>query len=157
MIFSRVAVVAPYDGVPTLMFRAANQRRNQILEAQISVSLLRDESTAEGGTMRRFHDLSLARRRTPMFSLTWTVMHPIDAASPLHRADGQTLEAENAQVVITLSGVDETFAQTIHARHIYAAGEIVWNCRFADVFDRLTDGSRVIDYGRFHEVVPINE
>jgi inward rectifier potassium channel len=34
VMFSDIAVVSPYDGVPTLMFRAANRRRNQILEAQ---------------------------------------------------------------------------------------------------------------------------
>src|SRR6185437_13645210 len=86
VMFSDIAVVAPYDGVPTLMFRAANRRRNQILEAQVNVSVLRDEITAEGKEMRRFHDLALARARTPIFSLSWTVMHPILAGSPLFGA-----------------------------------------------------------------------
>ena len=36
IVFSRVAVIAPFDGVPTLMFRAANQRGNQILDASIT-------------------------------------------------------------------------------------------------------------------------
>src|SRR5690348_1960337 len=30
VVFSNVAIVAPFDGVPTLMFRAANQRANSI-------------------------------------------------------------------------------------------------------------------------------
>ena len=157
VIFSRVAVIAPYDGVPTLMFRAANQRRNQILEAQVSVSLLRDETTAEGGYIRRFHDMALARARTPMFSLTWTVMHPIDKASPLHGATAESLKAEKAEIVIGLIGLDGTFSQTVHARHSYVADEIVWNRQFADVLLWLEDGTRVIDYRRFHEVVEIRE
>ncbi len=41
VIFSRVAVIAPHNDVPTLMFRAANKRRNQILEAQLRVYLMR--------------------------------------------------------------------------------------------------------------------
>jgi inward rectifier potassium channel len=32
VLFSRVAVVGPYNGVPTLSFRLANQRRNRILQ-----------------------------------------------------------------------------------------------------------------------------
>ena len=36
IVFSRVAVIAPFDGVPTLMFRTANQRGNQILDASIT-------------------------------------------------------------------------------------------------------------------------
>ncbi len=38
-IFSRNAVVAPYNGIPTLMFRTANQRGNQIVEAQMRAYL----------------------------------------------------------------------------------------------------------------------
>ena len=40
---------------------------------------------------------------------------------------------------------------------IYAVDEIVWDSRFAEVFDRLSDGTRVIDYSRFHEIIPIDE
>jgi len=43
------------------MLRTANQRRNQILEAQLRVRLTRDELTAEGHFMRRVHDLKLVR------------------------------------------------------------------------------------------------
>jgi len=157
VMFSAVATIAPYDGVPTLMFRAANQRRNQILEAQVSVAVLRDERTREGGQMRRFHDLSLARSRTPAFGLTWMVMHPINKESPLHGATPESLAAENAEIVVTLTGIDGTFAQSIYARHSYVAEEILWNRRFADVLGQLDDGTRVIDYRRFHEVIEIRE
>ncbi len=44
VIFSRVAVVDSHNGVPTLMFRTANKRRNQILEAELRVRLARDVS-----------------------------------------------------------------------------------------------------------------
>lgn len=152
IMFSRVAVIADHDGKPTLSFRAANQRNNRILEAQVTVSILREEVTAEGQRMRRFHDLALARSRTPMFALTWTVMHVIDEKSPLHRATPASLEAEQAEIVVALIGLDETFSQTVHARHSYLAEEIVWNRRFVDILDRLDDGTRVIDYRRFHDV-----
>ena len=157
VLFSRIAVVGPYDGVPTLMFRAANRRRNQILEAQVSVSLLRDEQTSEGTAMRRFHDLALMRARTPMFSLTWTVMHRIDERSPLYRATAQTLAAARAEIVVTLIGLDATFAQTVHARHSYIAGDIVWNRRFADILGFGEDGRRVVDLRRFHDLAESGE
>jgi inward rectifier potassium channel len=152
VLFSRMATITPYEGVPTLMFRAANQRRNQILEAQVSLSLLRNEVTAEGVSMRRFHDLTLARSRTPAFSLTWTVMHPIDANSPLHGATAESLKDQQIEIVVALIGLDDTSSQTIHARHSYIAGEIVWNRRFANILDWLEDGTRVIDYRRFHDL-----
>jgi inward rectifier potassium channel len=152
VMFSDVAVIAPYDGVPTLMFRAANQRRNQILEAQVNVSILRDEVTAEGHPMRRFHDLQLARSRSPIFSLSWTVMHPIDGASPLHGVTAEMLAAEDARIIVTLTGLDETLSATIHARHAYSPEDVKWNRRFTDILGEGADGMSVIDYRRFHDV-----
>jgi inward rectifier potassium channel len=43
--------------------------------------------------------------------------------------------------------------KTIHARYRYALDDIVWNARFADVLTVLEDGTRQVDYQRFHEVV----
>src|SRR4028119_1320700 len=62
VLFSRVAVIAPHNGVPTLMLRVANERRNQVLAAQMGGALLRNEVTAEGEYMRRFYDLKLVRK-----------------------------------------------------------------------------------------------
>ena len=69
VVFSKVAVVAPFDGVPTLMFRAANQRGNSILDASVTVSLARQYTTLEGVEMRRFHELKLLRSSNPLFAL----------------------------------------------------------------------------------------
>ena len=155
VLFSGVAVIVAQEGVPTLMFRAANQRRNQILEAQVSVALLRDETSAEGVSIRRLHDLPAARQRTPMFALSWTVMHVINAESPLYGETPESLAAQNAEIVVGLIGIDETFAQTVHARHSYLADEILWNRRFVDILGRAADGRRSIDYRRFHDTVEV--
>ncbi|MEK7690869.1 MAG: ion channel, partial [Bdellovibrionota bacterium] len=40
VVFSRNAIIATMDGVPSLVFRVANLRKNQIVEAKISVSAL---------------------------------------------------------------------------------------------------------------------
>jgi inward rectifier potassium channel len=152
VMFSRSAVIARHNGVPTLMFRAANQRRNLILEAQVSVSILRNETTREGVPMRRFHELALARSRSPAFSLTWTVMHPIDDTSPLHGLTPESLREARVEILVVLVGVDETFSQTVHARHSYGIDAIVWNHRFADILRWLDDGTQIVDYRRFHDL-----
>jgi inward rectifier potassium channel len=153
VMFSDVAVIVGHDGVASLMFRAANRRRNQILEAQVTVMLLRDEISGEGIEMRRFHDMAVARPRTPMFTLTWMVIHPIDEASPLFGESRESLLRSHAQIIVSIIGIDETFSQTIHARHTYDAAAIRWNHRFADILARAEDGHRQIDYRRFHDTV----
>jgi inward rectifier potassium channel len=156
VLFSRVAVIAPHNGVPTLSFRAANLRHNQILQAEVGVVLLRDEETQEGETIRRFYDLKLARHRSPVFAMTFTVMHAIDDDSPLHGATAATLQAQNAELIVTATGIDETMAQPVHVRTSYLPHEIRWGHRFVDLFGWTEDGRRVIDYRRFHDTVPLS-
>lgn len=156
VIFSRVAVIALFNGVPTLMLRAANQRRNQILEATMQIHLMRDEVTQEGHFMRRFYKLPLAHSETPTFTLSWTAMHPINQHSPLYGSTPEALAKDRVFLIVSLSGVDETVAQTIHARHSYTAEAILWNHRFVDLFSDTADGHRHIDYSHFHEVIPDN-
>jgi inward rectifier potassium channel len=157
VIFSNVALIAPYDGKPMLMFRAANKRGNQILEARLWVTLIREEMNAEGYSMRRIYDLDLTRSHSPFFMLSWTAMHPIDETSPLYGETPESLAASDADILVTLTGVDETVAQPIHARHAYAVRDLIWNHRFADVFSRLPNGDRVLDYSHFHSVVALEK
>jgi inward rectifier potassium channel len=157
VMFSRVAVITPHDNKPTLMFRTANQRRNMILEAQLRVYLMRDEITAEGQFMRRIYDLKLLRNQTPSFSLSWSVVHVIDEFSPLYGMTAESLIQTNSMLMISLSGIDETVTQVVHARHSYSAHEILWNNRFVDIFHETPDGHRYIDYNRFHDVLPLDE
>ncbi len=157
ILFSRVAVIGPYDGTPTLSFRLANQRSNQILQAEVNAVLLRDEKTLEGAPIRRFYDLKLARYRTPVFALTFSVMHQIDEDSPLHGASAASLAADNAELIVTATGIDETIAQHVHARTSYLPHEILWDHRFVDVMGWTDDGSRVIDYRQFHDTVALKD
>jgi inward rectifier potassium channel len=151
VLFSNVAVVAAFDGVPTLMFRTANQRGESILDASITVSLARQHTTIEGVTMRRFQELKLMRSSNPLFALSWTVMHPIDEASPLYGLSLEEMEAADMEILVMLSGVDETIADRIYARHAYWHDEILWNRRFVDVISTAPSGHRVVDLTLFHD------
>ncbi len=155
VMFSTVAVVEPYNGQPTLVFRIANQRHNQILEAQLKVFLLRDEISLEGQHLRRFYSLKLMRNETPRFSLGWTVMHTIDAESPLHGATSDSLQQMRSTILVSLSGLDETILQPIHARYVYAVQNILWNHRFIDMLYDTSDGHRYLDYRYFNATEPI--
>ena len=92
ILFSRIVVITNYDGVPTLMLRAANQRHSYILEAVASLVLLRDLETTDGHSLRRFYDLKLERARSPMFALSWQIMHRIDETSPLYGVTAQQIQ-----------------------------------------------------------------
>jgi inward rectifier potassium channel len=151
ILFSDVLAVRTVDGVPMLMLRAANQRHNLIFEAQVRLSLIRDD-TFGGVSMRRFHDLLLVRDTNPVFALTWTVLHPIDLDSPLRELVEDPEAGKDMEIIVILSGVDEISGQPIHARWAYTPREIRWNVRFADILGIDKQGIRTIDYSRFHNV-----
>jgi len=153
VLFSRVSVIAPWDGVPSLIFRMANQRGNHIAEARVHVLLARNETTAEGDVFRRLRDLQLVRDETALFALTWTAIHPISDISPLNHATRESLAESEAEIIVSLTGLGESFSETVHARHSYRAEDIVWGARFVDILLRLPDGRRQVDYTRFHDVI----
>jgi inward rectifier potassium channel len=155
VLFSHVAVVAPHNGKPTLVVRLANQRQNQMLAVRVTMTLVRDEITTEGSLLRRFYDLKLVRDGSPVFALTFTVMHEIDDSSPLHGGGSDALANFNAELVVTTSGIDETLVQPVHARTSYLPHEILWGHRFVDVLGWTEDGRRAIDYRRFHDTVSL--
>ena len=150
--FSRYVVVGPRDGVHSLAIRAANLRANRIVEADMHVVLARQETTAEGDSIRRLYDLTLTRSRSAMFALSWTAVHQLVEGSPLFGHTRESMANCAAEIIVSIIGLDETFSQTVHARHTYELDEIVWGARFADVLVLHPDGSRSVDYTRFDEV-----
>jgi inward rectifier potassium channel len=158
VLFSRVAIISPFDGVPTLMFRVANERNNFILESQVRVSLLLSrQETKEGHDIRRLYDLKLVRSETPVFNFSWMVMHQIDETSPLYGMNQKSLEDLEPVIIVTLTGMDDTVAQIIHTQNIYSVHQILWNVRFANVMTVDENGQRYVDYSHFHSVVPLEK
>jgi inward rectifier potassium channel len=154
VLFSRNAVITRFDGAPALLVRMANERGNQIAEAQAHLVLLRTEVTAEGEEVRRMIDLHLWRSRSAFFAFTWLLVHPITPGSPLHGETPESLREKDIDLVASMTGLDETLGQTVHARHAWTPTSVLWNHRFADVLVTLPDGRRAVDYGRFHDVEP---
>jgi inward rectifier potassium channel len=156
IIFSKYAVVAPVNGVPTLIFRMANQRHNQILEAQLRAYFLRSEITLEGESIYRIHTLDLLRDRSPGFSISWTAYSPITPSSPLYGSTTEDLVRDHAQLVVSLSGLDESVAYTVTVRYAYGAEQILFDHRFLDVVRESENGDRVFDRTYFHQVEPLS-
>ncbi|MGZ3458292.1 MAG: ion channel [Archangium sp.] len=154
VLFSRTAVISPLNGVPTLSFRISNERGNHIVEAQVRVSILRKERTLEGLKLYRMRDLALVRDRSPAFLRTWTVLHPLTPDSPLHGATPESMQEDDTQLLVTLTGIDGTSAQTIHARHAYLNDEVEWGAQHVDILSELDDGRIQLDLSKFHDTVP---
>ncbi len=151
--FSKHATISPMEGVPTLMFRLGNERQNTIVEGTVHVSYSRTITTAEGMRFYKMVDLVLARDRSAAIAKSWTILHHIDQTSPLYGATPESLAAEDAELLVSLAGMDDTSYQPVHARHIYEAPEILFGMRHADILSEQGDDV-LLDLSHFHEVIP---
>jgi inward rectifier potassium channel len=154
IVFSRQAIVAPYARMQSLQFRIANRRRhNEIIELEAQVLYTSFETNDRGQLVRRYRFLSLERNKVTFFPLSWTIVHPIDESSPLNGKSREDLEREEAEILVLLTGVDETYEQTVHVRTSYRADEIVWNARFRSVFRGISSSDLLsIDVSRLNDI-----
>ncbi len=151
IIFSRHAIVAPYRGGTALEFRIANERSNQLIEVEAQVLLAKREHH-NGQRRRQYFPLSLERTQVTFFPLTWTVVHPIDEASPLFGVTQATLAEWDAEFLILLKAFDDTFSQNVHARSSYTHDEVIVGAKFNTIFTTDSAGETTIDLHKIHDV-----
>ena len=150
VVFSENMLYTHQNGKPYLTLRMGNFRANQVYEGRARMTLLRDQVSEEGEKIRRLTDLSLVRNETPVFALSWTLMHPIAPHSPFFEVSEQQKIDENWEVVITFSGLDQDTAQTIAATTTYRLKQIVRGRKFVDMIELQKNGIRTIDFSKIH-------
>lgn len=142
--FSNNMLIAPYRESTSLQFRVVNRRRNSLMEMEARVMLM--TVVNQNGQPKRIYELlKLERERVIFFPLTWTIVHPIDAESPLFGKTAEDLRLLQAEVLILIKGYDDTFSQTVLARRSYRHDEILWDKRFAPAFFVDEQGDLVLD------------
>ena len=101
------------------------------------------------------YELQVLRSHNPAFSLPWTLMHPIDEQSPLYGFSAESLAESQSQIIVSLSGIDETVYQNVHARHTYGANSIILNHQLVDIIHVVDEQNRYVDLASFHHVLPL--
>lgn len=150
ILFSNNILQSKFDGEYCLCFRIGNARGNDIIEAKVSAMALINYETTEGQKIRKVVDLKLKRNQTPFFKLTWNVYHPLDQESPI-LIDG-LLNPALIAIVVTVTGHDGTFSNTVYSRHNYLPQAILKDKYFMDIMHELESGQMLIDYVNFHSL-----
>jgi len=140
--FSKNAIIAPYQGGKGLMFRIVNARNNQLIEVEVQVLFARFIKV-DGRFTRKFEFLPLERPKVTFFPLSWTVVHPIDETSPLYDMEPEDYLTTDSELLILLTGIDETFAQSVHTRSSYKPDEILCGRKFVNIYNDVSDGEPI--------------
>lgn len=145
--FSDSAIIAPYEGGRALMFRIVNLQLGELSDVQARVNLARFEDFG-GSRERNFHQLALERNAVEFFTLHWTIVHPITADSPLAGVTPESLADSQAEFLIFINALEETFSTRVSQRASYLWDELRWDVKFASIFANGPDGVIAIDVER---------
>lgn len=154
ILYAPSAVVARHNGQRTLMVRIANGRTSLLVDGAARFYALIAERTVEGAYFRRIHELPLVRAHIPVFGLTWTLMHVLDAASPLAGFDLAMLRAREVRLFLAVTARDPTLAAEVHDIHDYGPDEIAFGMRYAEAVTVDDAGRSVADLRRVGDLEP---
>lgn len=152
--FTSEAVIFLLDGLPTLGLRIGNLRSDLVVGVELSLVLLRPTVSPEGHHFWRSEDVRLRRSRNPALTRGWTVLHAIDAQSPLAGVTPESFAASELELQVAITGTDSLSGQPVNATHTYEAQDLRWGYRHADAVTVLPDGRSRVDLSAFDRVVP---
>jgi len=150
VLFSNKAVVSTVDDTRMLSIRIANCRRSIILSMDMEMALARLVQGEGGRYFRRFDPLPLIQAHSPLLRFTTMATHVIDERSPLKGLKLDELRKEEAEIIITITGIDEVTSQSIFARTAYTFDNILHDHHFVDIIGIAQDGRISVDFSRFH-------
>ncbi|MBX7182318.1 MAG: hypothetical protein K1X82_09410 [Bacteroidia bacterium] len=143
MIYSSNMLISPYKDITGMMFRVANALPNTLIEMEVKVSVgLKIKEN--GNWVRRFFFLETELKKIDFMILSWTIVHPIDEKSPLWGLNEKDLEESEAEFIVLLSGIDETYGQQVYSRFSYKPYQFKWNAKFKPMFHPSEDGTQTV-------------
>ncbi|MBL7662820.1 hypothetical protein JNK13_08735 [bacterium] len=140
LLYSKNALISPYRSGYSLQFRVANERNSQLLHLSARVLVSRREKVGND-RVRRFHELKLERDQVLFLPLNWNIVHIIDETSPLYKVTERELLESEAEFLVLINGMDDSYSQTVYSRTSYLAEDLVWNARFSNMLSYADDGT----------------
>ncbi|MBI5529885.1 MAG: hypothetical protein HY918_00070 [Candidatus Doudnabacteria bacterium] len=141
ILFSKKAVIAPYENMTGLMVRIINGRSNELIEVKATVTLAMQNKEGR----RTFQQLPLERDMVLVFPLNWTIVHPIDKDSPLYGMTAKDLADAHVEFLIGITAIDQDLSKTIYTRTSYLYKEVMVGYKFTSIIESTQDGTVVVD------------
>jgi inward rectifier potassium channel len=127
ILYSRNILIAPYKEITGLMFRITNKKQYELIESEASVTMTMNNPQ---NNKREFFNLDLEISRINFLALSWTIVHPINADSPIYGLSKKDLADRDAEFLILVKAINDTFSQTVYSRYSYKGDDIVEKARF---------------------------
>jgi len=138
------------------MFRIASLRKTQLIRPKVTLVVASLRTTFEGDQTFEFTELKLSKRMAYFLTVPQVFFHIIDESSPLFDITRNALSEASIELIVIFDAIEANTSNCVQVRHSYHAEDIVWDRRFESVM-RYEDNRWVVDYTRFHNIVPQDE
>ncbi len=144
LVFTDLALVAPYQDITGLMFRFASYKDNHVLtnvEVVVTIGLQVPE---DGKLVFKFYTLPLERSRADSLPLNFTVVHPINDQSPLYGFGWEDMKTADVELYVLVRAFDDVYSNIVLQRTSYTYEEIKFNAKFVPMYRESDDGNTTI-------------
>ncbi|XP_052742465.1 ATP-sensitive inward rectifier potassium channel 11-like [Bicyclus anynana] len=154
--FSKKAVICLRDGRLCLMIRAWDLNYDHIISSEFTAHFVNTHRTKESEVIRYYaRSLPLQQRQFLLWPVT--LVHEINAASPLYRLSPRNIAENSYEITVSLKGASASMGTFTQSQTSYLPKEVVWGHRFPPVvmYDRHRQ-KYVIDHSKLNAIEPVD-
>jgi inward rectifier potassium channel len=133
--FAKNTLISPYKDITALMIRLAPFKNPTLTDAEVKITLVLI-TEEEGKPVNRFFNLDLELKMVNALTISWTIVHPITADSPLYNFTESDFANSKGELIVFLKAFDDVFSSTVIARSSYTMQELVYGTKFVPMFHR---------------------
>ena len=115
------------------MFRMAPYKNNTLTEAEVLLNIT-FRIHENGKIVNKFLPLKAELSKIASLPLNWTVVHYIDADSPLYGMCKEDYEINDTELMVFMKAFDEHFSNTVQQRTSYTYADMVHDAKFVQMF-----------------------
>lgn len=141
--YSDNALFSPFKGGVGVMFRMVPYKHRNLSDAEVKATLA-IKVEEDDKRINRFFNLNLEISKINSLSLSWTVVHLVDEASPFYNLSLEDLQQSNAEILVFVKAYDETYSNFVISRTSYEASEFVYGAKFRLMYHPSTDKQHTI-------------
>lgn len=139
-IFSEKVIVSPYQDGHGIMFRLANAKNTDMINANVDFLV----GYLENGK-RKFAQLGLERGSINFLPTSWTVVHPLNDDSIFKNWSPSDYIEKEVEFMVTIMAYDNTYDQNVNTRTSYKGQELEFNKKFVSMTSVNSNGEPIVD------------
>jgi inward rectifier potassium channel len=156
LVFSDLALISPYQDKKGLMFRFVSYKDRHVL-TDVEVKVTTGMQVQENGkAVYKFYSLTLERTRVDSLPMNFTIVHPIDDASPFFGFTEEDMKVADVELYVLVRGFDDVYSNIVLQRTSYTYQEIKFDVKFIPMYKESGDGdTTIVELDKLNEFKPV--